>query len=148
MSQARTRGVRLDPIQRRALMARFRSHNTRPEVVLRGALREAGVTGYRLHLRDLPGRPDIAFTRWRVAVFVDGTFWHGHPGTFRFGTKGPYWDAKIRKNQARDRLVDGRLAEAGWRVVRLWDTDVTRDPSGAAATVATALAAAGRTGAI
>ncbi len=61
-------------------MAAIRSKNTKPELALRKALREVGATGYRLHRKDVPGRPDLAFIRWKVAVFVDGVFfWHGHP---------------------------------------------------------------------
>lgn len=129
-------------------MARFKSTDTRAEVALRRALRSQGMTGYRLHFRHLPGRPDIAFTRWRLAVFVDGEFWHGHPDVFRFGTKGAYWDQKIRRNQARDETASAKLARASWTVLRLWDRDVRRDPTVAANRVADALRAAGHPGAV
>ena len=105
-------------------MASIRAVNTRPELALRAALRQAGATGYRIHLRSLPGRPDIAFTRWRVAVFVDGVFWHGHPDHFRPETASEYWRQKIARNQERDRMADEALAAQGWRVVRVWDIDV------------------------
>ncbi len=131
---------KLDPIQRHALMARFRSRDTKPELVLRRALQSRGLRGYRVHPKGLPGRPDLAYTRWKLAVFVDGSFWHGHPSAFKFGTKGAYWDSKIRRNQERDKLVTGQLIEAGWSVLRLWDTEILRDPAGAADRVARALA--------
>jgi DNA mismatch endonuclease (patch repair protein) len=125
-------------------MARFTSSDTAPELVLRRALRSAGLTGYRLHSRELPGKPDLAYTRWKVAVFVDGAFWHGHPSVFQFGTKGEYWDSKIRRNQERDRVVTAQLQSEGWCVLRLWDLDVVRDPEAAADSIAEALAARGR----
>src|SRR2546425_221369 len=85
---------------------------------LESALHAAGLRGWRCHRRDLPGVPDIAFSRPRVAVFVDGRFWHGHPDYFTFGKSGPYWDAKILRTQRRDRLADDALLSAGWRVIR------------------------------
>lgn len=136
--------MKLDAGPRRELMARFKSTNTRPELALRRALCLAGIKGYRLHVRAIRGRPDVVFGRWRVAVFVDGEFWHGHPSAFRFGTKGEYWDSKIARNQARDLASNRALAEAGWTVVRLWARDVERNPANAAAAVARALGSAGR----
>lgn len=135
---------RLDPKERRALMARFRSTDTKPELVLRRALRSAGLAGYRVHLRTVTGKPDLAFTRWRVAVFVDGSFWHGHPDVFQFGTKGDYWDKKIHRNQQRDRFVTAALASDDWLVVRLWDRQVLQDTAGGVELVARALAERGR----
>jgi DNA mismatch endonuclease, patch repair protein len=80
-------------------MAAIRSKNTKPELALRIALRRAGATGYRLHRRDLPGRPDVAFMRWKVAVFVDGVFWHGHPDFWDPDTaSSDYWRTKISRN--------------------------------------------------
>jgi DNA mismatch endonuclease (patch repair protein) len=62
----------------------------------------------------------------RVAVFVDGAFWHGHPDYYR-GQSGAFWDAKIARNRARDERVNAELSEQGWRVVRVWDFEVERD---------------------
>jgi DNA mismatch endonuclease (patch repair protein) len=70
---------------RSRVMSRIRSKNTKPELALRRALWAAGVRGWRVHSNWVPGRPDIAFTRRRVAVFVDARFWHGHPDFFTFG---------------------------------------------------------------
>jgi DNA mismatch endonuclease (patch repair protein) len=108
-------------------MARIRSRNTRPELALRRALYAAGVRGWRCHSKHLPGKPDLAFTRWRVAVFVDGCFWHGHPDFFTPGKSGAYWDAKIVRTKERDRQANRALAEAGWEVIRLWDFEVEDD---------------------
>lgn len=131
----------LDPEVRRRKMASIHSADTQPELVLRAALRHAGLTGYRVHLRELPGKPDVAYTRWKVAVFVDGVFWHGHPDHFQVGSRrNPYWDTKITRNMARDQLTNHRLLELGWQVVRLWDVEVLRDARGAVEAVRQALA--------
>lgn len=108
-------------------MARIRSRDTGPEIALRRALFAAGVRGWRCHRRDLPGRPDLAFGRARLAVFVDGAFWHGHPEHFTPGKSGSYWDAKIARTQERDRLANSALNRDGWRVLRLWDFEVEQD---------------------
>jgi DNA mismatch endonuclease (patch repair protein) len=115
---------------RSRVMSRIRSKDTKPELALRRALWQAGVRGWRVHRKGLPGKPDLAFGRRRVAVFVDGCFWHGHPDFFKPGKSGAYWDAKIARTQERDRLANEALAEAGWRVVRLWDFEVERDLAG------------------
>lgn len=117
-------------------MAAIRSKDTRPEYALRFALRELGLTGYRCHHPDLPGKPDIAFTRWRVAVFIDGAFWHGHPDYFTFGRLGGYWDEKIRRTQRRDRQQESDLREDGYDVVRFWDFEVAEDATACAALTA------------
>lgn len=117
-------------------MAAIRSRNTRPEQALRRALREMGLTGYRCHHPRLPGKPDIAFTRQRVAVFIDGAFWHGHPSHFTFGKFGGYWDQKIRRTQERDREHENALTEAGYDVLRFWDFEVNERVEECAAQVA------------
>jgi DNA mismatch endonuclease, patch repair protein len=136
-------GRKLSPEVRYRVMSSIPKTNTRPELALRRALRKAGLIGYRLYPKGLPGRPDVTFTRWKVAVFVDGVFWHGHPKHFQPGTKGPYWDTKIRGNIARDERVNGALKEAGWAVVRMWDLDVLRDPDESVRQVAEALGSRG-----
>jgi DNA mismatch endonuclease (patch repair protein) len=124
-------------------MAAIRSRNTKPELLLRSALRQVGATGYRLHARSVPGRPDVVFTRWRVAVFVDGVFWHGHPDHFDPVDATSYWRDKIARNRERDRMANQALAGEGWRVVRLWDLDVKAAPAAAAEHVVAALREAG-----
>jgi DNA mismatch endonuclease (patch repair protein) len=108
-------------------MAQIRSRNTGPEVSLRRALWASGIRGWRVHAKALPGKPDLAFTRWKIAVFVDGRFWHGHPDFFTPGKSGPYWDAKIARTQERDRLANEALEAAGWRVLRFWDFEIEDD---------------------
>jgi DNA mismatch endonuclease (patch repair protein) len=120
-------------------MSRIRSTNTVPELLLRRALWQRGLRGYRLHPRGLPGKPDIAWRRLKVAVFVDGAFWHGHPSAFRSGKSGAYWDRKIARNMARDAAANAALAELGWQVVRLWDFEIRKDLEAAVERVAVTL---------
>lgn len=126
-------------------MASIRSKDTKPELALRAALRQAGVTGYRLHRKDLPGRPDLAFIGWKVAVFVDGVFWHGHPDHWNPGkASSDYWRQKIERNIRRDREADAALEARGWTVVRMWDLEVRDDLIGCTERVLDALRTAGR----
>lgn len=118
----------VDAKTRSRMMAAVRGRDTGPELLLRQLLREAGLRGYRLHRKDIPGRPDVAWIGRRVAVFVDGAFWHGHPSAFTQGKSGKFWDDKIAANVQRDRQNDERLRETGWVVVRIWDFEVERDP--------------------
>src|SRR4051794_27599413 len=98
----------LSPEGRSRNMAAIRSKNTRPEMRLRRALWSSGIRGWRCHRRNLPGRPDLSWGRWRVAVEVDGAFFHGHPDYIRPGAS-PYWVEKIARNQERDRLNTAEL---------------------------------------
>jgi DNA mismatch endonuclease (patch repair protein) len=109
-----------------------RRTNTKPEVALRSALHRLGYRyrkDYRLDLGDRPSgpgrarvRPDIVFTARKVAVFVDGCFWHACPEHGRQPTVNEwYWTPKLRRNVERDRAADSALEAAGWRVVRLWE---------------------------
>jgi DNA mismatch endonuclease (patch repair protein) len=127
-------------------MAAIRSRNTKPEVALRRALFAAGVRGWRLHRRDLPGCPDLAFGRLRLAVFIDGAFWHGHPDHFSPGKSGKYWDVKIARTRERDRLANEGLETAGWKVIRFWDFEVRDDLAACVATIGQALAERRRAG--
>jgi len=102
---------------------------TKPELLLRHALWRAGVRGWRCHWRGPGGRIDVAFTRWRLAVLVDGSFWHGHPSKWQPGRWSGYWDEKIKRNLARDAAQDDALGAAGWQVMRVWDFDVEHDPT-------------------
>lgn len=117
---------------RSEVMRRVKSRDTSPELLLRRTLYAIGERGWRCHLKALPGKPDIAFNRYRLAVFVDGGFWHGHPSKYWPGRSGAYWDAKIARNQARDIKRNDELAGMGWTVIRLWDFEVEKDPLEAA----------------
>ncbi len=124
-------------------MSSIRSTDTRPERLLRSTLWHEGVRGFRCHWRGPGGRIDVAFTRWKVAVFIDGSFWHGHPSKWQPGRWSGYWDEKIKRNIARDERQNSALVAAGWRIVRLWDFEVEHDPSAVAETVRRELEAAG-----
>jgi DNA mismatch endonuclease (patch repair protein) len=101
-------------------MSRIRGKgNERTEVRLAKFMRAKGIRGWRRHL-PIPGRPDFSFRRQKVAVFVDGCFWHGCPRCFRLPRQNrAFWRAKIEGNRKRDRSVNGRLRRLGWKVVRI-----------------------------
>jgi DNA mismatch endonuclease (patch repair protein) len=128
----------LNPAARSRLMASVRTKDTDPEVRLRRALWASGVRGWRLHPRDVPGKPDLIWRSKRTAVFVDGAFWHGHPDFYR-GQSGAFWDQKIASNRERDARVNEALGRLGWRVVRVWDFEVERDPASCVQRIAAAL---------
>jgi DNA mismatch endonuclease (patch repair protein) len=98
-------------------MAAIRSKGTKPEMMVRRAIHAAGFR-YRLHRREIPGNPDLAFQRYRLAVFVHGCFWHGHSCGLGHvpKTNTAYWRAKIARNVQRDAGHLERLAAAGWQV--------------------------------
>lgn len=110
---------------RSRLMGRVRHRGTAPELVLRRTLWAAGLR-YRLNSKPrLPGTPDLLFPSHKIAVFVDGCFWHGCPlhGSCP-KTREAFWEAKITRNQARDLAVDKALATMGWSVLRLWEHEI------------------------
>lgn len=130
---------------RSRVMARVKDRDTSPEILLRRTLFAMGKRGWRCHRRDLPGKPDLAFGPETLAVFVDGAFWHGHPSKYWPGRTSPYWDAKIAKNQVRDRLVNDELRALGWTVIRLWDFEIEKNPTAAASEILDHLVLANRT---
>ncbi len=131
-------GDNLTTEQRSATMRAVKRRDTAPERALRAALRRQGITGYRIDVSDVPGRPDVAFKGRCLAVFVDGAYWHGRSDRLRPG-RSSYWDAKIQRNVERDQKYNVALREHGWRVLRLWDDEVMRDPDAAARRVAKCL---------
>ena len=109
-------------------LAQVRSKGTRPEMLLRKLLWQKGLRGYRKH-PPLPGKPDLIFPRHKLALFVDGCFWHGCPIHFKMPTNNAdYWANKIDKNQQRDYLVRQTLEQMGYHVLRLWEHEVKRNP--------------------
>jgi DNA mismatch endonuclease, patch repair protein len=108
-------------------MASIRGSDTKPERLLRSTLWRLGTRGWRCNYRAPGGRIDIAFTRWKVAVLVDGSFWHGHPSKWQPARWTGYWDEKIKRNIARDQRQNAALAQAGWRVIRVWDFEIEQD---------------------
>jgi DNA mismatch endonuclease (patch repair protein) len=108
----------------RQVMRGNRKRDTRPELLLRRALHALGLR-YRVASRPLPDRPwtaDIVFLRAKIAVFVDGCYWHGCPDHYSPPrTNAGYWGPKIERNRQRDTLVDAELQAAGWTCVRIWE---------------------------
>lgn len=110
-------------------MRAIRSKDTKPELIVRQTLRLAGFSGYRLHRKDLCGKPDIAFVGRRKAIFVHGCFWHGHDcpeGSRRPQSRQGYWLPKISGNQERDARHRANLAAEGWKVLVIWDCETGR----------------------
>lgn len=107
-------------------MSRNRAKDTGPELHLRMALRSAGLTGYRLHPKSIPGRPDIAFIGRKVAIFVNGCFWH-HCPVCNFPIpkhNREFWTEKFSRNQARDARKVAELEAAGWTVHTVWEHEI------------------------
>lgn len=135
-----------DPLITSRMMAAVRDRNSKAELALRRELHRQGVR-YRLHARDVVGRPDLVWRGRKVAVFVDGDMWHGRAWKLRglakledmFPNNTEWWVAKIRRTEVRDREVTRKLRRDGWRVVRLWESDVLASPTRAARRVMNAL---------
>jgi len=112
--------------QRSYCMSRIKGKDTGPEIRVRSELHKRGFR-FRKHLKELPGKPDVVFTKAKVVVFIDGDFWHG----YRFPTwehkVSDFWKTKISKNRERDTKNHRRLRNMGWTVIRLWQHDLTRD---------------------
>jgi DNA mismatch endonuclease, patch repair protein len=109
------------PLTRSQIMSRVRGRgNKSTEQKLAALFKKADIKGWRRHL-PLPGTPDFAFPKLRLAIFVDGCFWHGCPRCYtRPATNRDFWDKKLRDNCARDRRVNRELRSKGWRVIRIW----------------------------
>jgi DNA mismatch endonuclease, patch repair protein len=118
---------KISPQARSRNMSRIRCQDTSPELAVRRALHRSGLR-FRLHRRDLPGKPDLVFPARRACVFIHGCFWHGCPkcvdGTRRVKSNSPYWTAKIAGNRARDARHIGALREAGWNVFVIWECEI------------------------
>lgn len=109
-------------------MRRIRSKDTRPEVAVRQLVRRLGYVGYRLHRKELPGKPDIAFIGRRLAIFVHGCFWHGHDckeGARRPKSNSSYWVPKIASNAERDAAHVADLQSEGWSVLIVWECELS-----------------------
>lgn len=126
--------------KRSEVMSRIRGKgNKDTEEAMRLLLRERGITGWRRHL-PLPGKPDFAFQKHKVAVFVDGCFWHGCPKCYtRPKTNRKFWDKKREDNMARDRRVARQLRVRGWKVIRIWEHTLRKSPTTCVARIRRAL---------
>lgn len=153
MATASKRGAgakRRDPAVSSRILRAVHAEDTGPELALRRALHRRGAR-YRLHDSRLPGRPDLVFAAKRLAVFVDGDFWHGRgyrergfaslTEQFAHWNRGAWWLRKIQGNVARDRRVTRSLRRRGWGVIRVRDSVLARSPESAVALVLRALKA-------
>jgi len=113
--------------QRSKIMSKIRSKNSVPELLLRRALWAKNVR-FRIHRKDLPGRPDIVIEKYKLVIFVDGDFWHGYDWEKRKPkTNESFWIPKIERNMQRDRFANLALEEIGYTVMRFWEHDVRGD---------------------
>jgi len=109
-------------------MSQIRGKNTKPEMTIRRLLWKNGLRGYRIHY-DLPGKPDIVFTRTKTAIFIDGCFWHKCPECFHEPkTNTDFWMKKINHNVQRDKEINAQLSTEGWNILRFWEHEVRKDP--------------------
>ena len=117
----------VSPEVRSRIMAQVKSKGMKPEMQVRRLLHGLGYR-YRLHRKDLPGRPDLVFPSRRKVVFVNGCFWHKHAGCPRVripATNREYWVAKLERNHARDERNVALLEESGWAVMTVWECQLT-----------------------
>lgn len=108
-------------------MSNIHSKNTKPEILVRKELFKKGFR-YRINVSKLPGKPDIVLPKYKTAIFINGCFWHGHEGCRHFiipKTNTDYWMSKIRNNQHRDKESVLKLQQAGWKVLTIWECELT-----------------------
>ena len=118
---------RLTPDHRSENMRQIRGKDTAPELAVRKLCREIGFPGYRIHRKDLPGKPDLAWIGRKHAVFVHGCFWHGHhcaEGARKPKSNRDYWIPKIERNRQRDTENIVALRAAGWNVFVVWECEI------------------------
>ena len=109
-------------------MSRIRSKNTKPEMHVRSALHRAGYR-FRLHVKDLPGKPDIVLPKYKTVIFVHGCFWHRHKGCSRAtmpSSNQEYWKQKFKQNVERDKREQAELKKLGWNVIVVWECEVEK----------------------
>jgi DNA mismatch endonuclease, patch repair protein len=116
--------------QRSVLMSKIRAVNTKPELLLKGEFRKKRYR-FRSNDKNLPGTPDFVFIKKKVIIFVDGEFWHGYKWREkkkRIKTNRTYWINKIEGNIKRDKRVSRKLRKEGWKVLRIWEYQIKRNP--------------------
>lgn len=118
------------PDVRSRMMSAVRSRGNRStERRLRAYLIQAGLRGWTVQPRGVVGCPDFVFEQQKIAIFIDGAFWHGAPGFKRFPqTRVVYWNEKIERNRGRDKVVNCVLRRRGWSVLRFWDYELVENP--------------------
>lgn len=110
-------------------MSRIKGKDTKPELIVRSFLHSHGFR-FRLHLKDLPGKPDIVLSKYKTIIEVRGCYWHRHPGCkFAYTPKSnfDFWNEKFRENVARDVLNDNLLRDMGWNLIIIWECELTGD---------------------
>ena len=110
-------------------MSRIKSSNTKPEIIVRSLLHNMGYR-FRIHRKDLPGKPDIVLPRYKSVIFVHGCFWHRHKGCKNAAspkTKKTFWREKFRANVERDRKVQKEMKSMGWKIQIIWECELS-DP--------------------
>jgi DNA mismatch endonuclease, patch repair protein len=115
--------------QRSVIMSKIKSRDTAPELAVRRIAHRLGFR-FRLHAKNLPGRPDLIFPKHRLALFVHGCFWHRHRGcrfAYRPKTRVRFWDTKFRSNVARDGKNVNQLEIMGWRVLIVWECEAEHE---------------------
>ncbi|MHC3914443.1 very short patch repair endonuclease [Alcaligenes sp. YSL9] len=113
----------VDNVTRSKMMAGIRGKNTKPEMLIRRYLHSKGYR-FRLHRKDLPGRPDLVLSKYKLAVFVHGCFWHRHAACFYArspATRKEFWQKKLNQNVERDKKQEYLLIGLGWRVLTIWE---------------------------
>jgi DNA mismatch endonuclease (patch repair protein) len=116
----------VSPAERSRMMAGIKGRNTKPEVFLRKLLHRAGFR-FRLHRKDLPGRPDIVLPKYKTAIFVNGCFWHGHRDCKHFRlpkSRTDFWKSKIESNIVRDERNEALVREYGWNSITIWECEL------------------------
>ena len=115
--------------KRSEIMSHIKSKNTKPEITVRKIIYSLGYR-YRLHRKDLPGKPDLAFIKKKKVIFINGCFWHGHSGCKKSAlpdTNYEFWNDKIKKNVNRDTLNYKRLKDMGWKYLVIWQCEIKND---------------------
>ena len=121
----------VSPEKRSAMMSGIRGKNTKPEIIIRCMLHRIGYR-FRLHRKDLPGRPDIVLSKWRTVIFVNGCYWHGHEDCHLFRppkSRTTFWVTKIEGNRARDQRNHIALQDAEWKVIVIWECAISKKQS-------------------
>lgn len=117
-----------DKKKRSEVMSKIRSKNTKPEILLRKALFSKGLR-YRINYKKLPGKPDIVFPKYKTVIFVHGCFWHGHKNckiAHIPKSNINFWKNKIEKNKERDGLNYERITHLGWKIVVVWECQISK----------------------
>lgn len=113
-------------VQTSKVMSANRGKDTKPELMLRKALWSVDVRGYRLHQKNIPGRPDLSFRKRKIAVFVNGCFWHRcpHCNPHKPKSNADFWESKFKNNMRRDKVKNKQLHKLGWKVITVWECQI------------------------